>query len=49
MAAILNTSFNLRGEPIVTSQATAYNTFASSGMDLLVMNNHFVEAKEKGT
>ncbi|MDA2916100.1 carbamoyltransferase [Nitrospinae bacterium AH_259_B05_G02_I21] len=43
--ALLNTSFNLRGEPIVTTPANAYNTFASSGMDLLVMNHHLVEAK----
>ncbi|MCZ6659886.1 MAG: carbamoyltransferase [bacterium] len=45
--AILNTSFNLRGEPIVTTPANAYNTFASSGMDLLVMNHHLVEAKAR--
>lgn len=43
--ALLNTSFNLRGEPIVTTPANAYNTFAASGMDLLVMNHHLVEAK----
>lgn len=43
--AVLNTSFNLRGEPIVTTPANAYNTFAASGMDLLVMNHHLVEAK----
>lgn len=47
VAAILNTSFNLRGEPIVTTPANAYNTFASSGMDLLVMNHHLVEAKAR--
>ncbi len=43
--AVLNTSFNLRGEPIVTTPANAYNTFAASGMDLLVMNHYLVEAK----
>jgi len=47
VAAVLNTSFNLRGEPIVTTPANAYNTFANSGMDLLVMNHHIVEAKAR--
>jgi carbamoyltransferase len=45
--AVLNTSFNLRGEPIVTTPENAYNTFARSGMDLLIMNHHLIEAKGK--
>jgi carbamoyltransferase len=36
---ILNTSFNLKGEPIVTTPANAFSTFARSGMDALVMGN----------
>ena len=35
---LLNTSFNLRGEPIVASPADALKTFAASGIDLLVMD-----------
>ncbi len=36
---ILNTSFNLKGEPIVTTPANAFSTFSRSGMDTLVMGN----------
>ena len=32
---LLNTSFNLAGEPIVTTAAEGYSTFRRSGMDLL--------------
>jgi carbamoyltransferase len=39
---ILNTSFNLRGEPIVNTPAEAYSTFMRSGMDALVLGNHFI-------
>ena len=34
---VLNTSFNLRGEPIVCTPTDAVRTFFSSGMDVLVM------------
>lgn len=40
---ILNTSFNLRGEPIVCSPTDAIRTFFSSGMDNLVMGSYLVE------
>jgi carbamoyltransferase len=33
---LLNTSFNLAGDPIVTSAAEGYSTFRRTGMDLLV-------------
>ena len=33
---LLNTSFNLAGEPIVCGEAEAYSTFRRSGIDLLV-------------
>jgi carbamoyltransferase len=36
---VLNTSFNLKGEAIVTSPADAFSTFARSGIDTLVMGN----------
>jgi carbamoyltransferase len=40
---LLNTSFNLRGEPIVTTPANAYSTFSRSEMDALVMGNYWIE------
>ena len=39
---ILNTSFNLRGEPIVNTPREAYSTFVRSGMDGLVLGNCFI-------
>jgi len=39
---LLNTSFNLRGEPIVNTPANAYNTFINSGIDVLVMENFMI-------
>jgi len=36
---LMNTSFNLRGEPIVTTPANAHNTFSKSGLDVLVLGN----------
>ena len=39
---VLNTSFNLRGEPIVTTPENAYSTFRRSEMDLLVMGGCLV-------
>lgn len=44
---IMNTSFNLKGEPIVESPAHAFNTFSLSGMDLLFLNNYVVRAAAK--
>ena len=43
--ALLNTSFNLRGEPIVNTPKEAMRTFMQSGMDLLVIGNHIVEKR----
>ena len=39
---LLNTSFNLRGEPMVNSPADAFNTFTKSGIDVLVLGNFLV-------
>ncbi|MEK7659282.1 MAG: carbamoyltransferase [Patescibacteria group bacterium] len=39
---LLNTSFNLRGEPIVNTPENAINTFLRSGMDILVLENFIV-------
>jgi carbamoyltransferase len=38
----MNTSFNLRGEPIVGSPANAWNTFSKSGIDALVLEKYVV-------
>jgi carbamoyltransferase len=35
---VMNTSFNLRGEPIVNTPGEAISTFARSGLDALVMD-----------
>ena len=43
---LMNTSFNLRGEPIVTTPQNAYSTFVRSEMDLLVMGDCLVAKKE---
>jgi carbamoyltransferase len=40
---VLNTSFNLKGEPIVNTPAEAFNTFRKSGMDTLVLGNYVIE------
>ena len=39
---LLNTSFNLRGEPIVTTPANAFNTFNTSGIDVLAMEQFMI-------
>ena len=43
---ILDTSFNLKGEPIVTSPKNALKTFAKSGMDLLVLENYLITRQD---
>lgn len=42
---VMNTSFNLRGEPIVGTPTDAIRTFFSSGMDALVLGSFLVEKK----
>jgi len=42
---LLNTSFNVRGEPIVNSPGDAINTFKKSGIDTLVLGNFIVDKK----
>jgi carbamoyltransferase len=43
---IINTSFNVRGEPIVGTPEQAYRCFMATGMDLLVIEN-FVLHKDR--
>ena len=42
---LINTSFNVRGEPIVCTPADAYNTFLNTGIDALVIGNYVVTSK----
>ncbi len=42
---VLNTSFNLKGEPMVTTPHEALDTFLRSGMDALVLENALVEKR----
>ena len=41
-AVLINTSFNVRSEPIVCSPADAYRCFMMTDMDVLVMGRHVV-------
>ncbi len=42
--ALLNTSFNTRGEPIVCTPADALFSTVESGIDTLVLENHVIDA-----
>ena len=39
---LLNTSFNLNGEPIVCSPRDALKTFYNCGLDILVLGNYII-------
>ncbi len=43
---LLNTSFNLRGEPIVNTPAETLSSFARSGMDMVVLGNTIVQKED---
>ena len=43
---LVNTSFNVRGEPIVCTPRDAYRCFMATEMDVLVMENFVVEKDE---
>jgi carbamoyltransferase len=46
-AVIVNTSFNVRGEPIVCTPEDAYRCFMRTEMDLLVLGNQLVYKNEQ--
>lgn len=46
---IVNTSFNIRGEPIVCSLEDAYRCFVSTDMDMLVLENYVIHKEEQPT
>lgn len=43
---IVNTSFNIRGEPIVRTPEEAFHCFASTDMDVLVLKNFVIHKKD---
>ncbi len=43
---IINTSFNVRGEPIVCTPSDAYKCFMGTGIDYLVMGKFVIDKKE---
>ncbi len=46
-AVIINTSFNVRGEPIVCTPQDAYRCFMRTNMDYLVIGNYLFDKKEQ--
>ena len=43
---LINTSFNVRGEPIVNSPLDAFRCFMKTEMDNLVLENFIIEKKK---
>ena len=46
-SVIINTSFNIRGEPIVCTPEDAYKCFMASEMDILVIENFVLYRTEQ--
>ena len=46
-SVLVNTSFNVRGEPIVNTPADAFNCFMGTELDNLVIGNCYLEKKEQ--
>lgn len=44
--ALINTSFNIRGEPIVCTPLDAFNTFAKTEIDYLILGNCLISKEE---
>jgi carbamoyltransferase len=44
---LINTSFNIRGEPIVESIKDAFNCFMGTNLDILVCGNYYLEKKKQ--
>ena len=40
---VMNTSFNLRGQPMIANPRDAIACFFSNGLDVLVLNNYWIE------
>ena len=46
-SVMINTSFNVRGEPIVNTPEEAYSCFMRTGMDFLVAGNYLFDKKRQ--
>ncbi len=44
---LINTSFNIRGEPIVCNPENAFNCFMGTNLDILVIENFILEKKRQ--
>jgi carbamoyltransferase len=44
---VVNTSFNVRGEPIICTPEDAYRCFMRTEMDYLVIGNFFLDKKDQ--
>lgn len=44
---LVNTSFNVRGEPIVGTPADAYTCFMRTGIDTLVLENYILDKADQ--
>ena len=47
MGVLINTSFNVRGEPIVNSPTDAFKCFMNTEMDYLVIENYLYSKKNQ--
>ena len=43
---LVNTSFNVKDEPIVCSPMDAYKCFMKTGLDILVLGNYIIDKKK---
>ena len=46
-SVLINTSFNLHGEPIVSTPQEAIKSFKNANLDFLVVNNYLVYSKNR--
>ena len=46
-SVIVNTSFNVRGEPIINTAEDAYRCFMATDMDYVVIGNRLLEKKNQ--
>jgi carbamoyltransferase len=46
---LINTSFNIRGEPIVCNVEDAYNCFMGTDLDMLVCNSFILKKNQQNS
>ena len=44
---LINTSFNVRGEPIICTPTDAYKCFMGTGLDMMAIGNYLLLKKEQ--